>query len=89
MISTASMIGVGKVYKNLMVDVQSTNEKLVERSKRIIVEATGASYEVAAEYYEKAERNVKGAIVMVLLQCEYGEALEKLKYAKGFVKKAL
>ena len=53
MISTASMIGVGKVYKNLMVDVQSTNEKLVERSKRIIVEATGVSYEVAAEYYEK------------------------------------
>ncbi|QIW21569.1 N-acetylmuramic acid 6-phosphate etherase [Bacillus thuringiensis] len=89
MISTASMIGVGKVYKNLMVDVQSTNEKLVERSKRIIVEATGASYEVAAECYEKAEHNVKAAIVMVLLQCEYGEALEKLKEAKGFVKKAL
>lgn len=89
MISTASMIGVGKVYKNLMVDVQSTNEKLVERSKRIIVEATGVSYEVAAEHYEKAERNVKVAIVMVLLQCEYGEALEKLKEAKGFVKKAL
>lgn len=89
MISTASMIGVGKVYKNLMVDVQSTNEKLVERSKRIIVEATGVSYEVAAEYYEKAERNVKAAIVMVLLQCGYGEALEKLKEAKGFVKKAL
>lgn len=90
MISTASMIGVGKVYKNLMVDVQSTNEKLVERSKRIIVEATGVSYEVAAEHYEKAERNVKAAIVMVLLlQCEYGEALEKLKEAKGFVKKAL
>ena len=89
MISTASMIGVGKVYKNLMVDVQSTNEKLVERSKRIIVEATGVSYEVAAEYYEKAECNVKAAIVMVLLQCEYGEALEKLKEAKGFVKKAL
>ena len=53
MISTASMIGVGKVYKNLMVDVQSTNEKLIERSKRIIVEATGVSYEVAAEHYEK------------------------------------
>ncbi|HDR7668177.1 N-acetylmuramic acid 6-phosphate etherase [Bacillus cereus] len=89
MISTASMIGVGKVYKNLMVDVQSTNEKLVERSKRIIVEATGASYEVAADYYEKAKRNVKVAIVMALLQCEYGEAKEKLKEAKGFVKKAL
>ncbi|MGG0457330.1 N-acetylmuramic acid 6-phosphate etherase [Bacillus mycoides] len=89
MISTASMIGVGKVYKNLMVDVQSTNAKLVERSKRIIVEATGASYEVATEYYEKANRNVKVAIVMILLQCEYGEVLEKLKCAKGFVKKAL
>ncbi|MDC6159510.1 N-acetylmuramic acid 6-phosphate etherase [Bacillus albus] len=89
MISTASMIGVGKVYKNLMVDVQSTNEKLVERSKRIIMEATGVSYEVAAEYYEKAERNVKAAIVMVLLQCEQGEAMQKLKEAKGFVKKAL
>lgn len=89
MISTASMIGVGKVYKNLMVDVQSTNAKLVERSKRIIVEATGASYEVATEYYERANRNVKVAIVMILLQCEYGEALEKLKCAKGFVKKAL
>ncbi|HDR6318132.1 N-acetylmuramic acid 6-phosphate etherase [Bacillus sp. CH126_4D] len=89
MISTASMIGVGKVYKNLMVDVQSTNEKLVERSKRIIVEATGVSYEVAADYYEKAKRNVKVAIVMALLQCEYGEAKEKLKEAKGFVKKAL
>ncbi|TXR70685.1 N-acetylmuramic acid 6-phosphate etherase [Bacillus sp. AY18-3] len=89
MISTASMIGVGKVYKNLMVDVQSTNEKLVERSKRIIVEATGVSYEIAAECYEKAERNVKAAIVMVLLQCEHGEALKKLKEAKGFVKKAL
>ncbi|WP_002150362.1 N-acetylmuramic acid 6-phosphate etherase [Bacillus cereus] len=89
MISTASMIGVGKVYKNLMVDVQSTNAKLVERSKRIIVEATGASYEVATEYYEKADRNVKAAIVMILLHCEYVEALEKLKCAKGFVKKAL
>ncbi|WP_439743219.1 N-acetylmuramic acid 6-phosphate etherase [Bacillus pseudomycoides] len=89
MISTASMIGVGKVYKNLMVDVQSTNEKLVERSKRIIMEATGVDYKEAEAYYEKAKRNVKAAIVMILLQCEYGEALEKLTDAKGFVKKAL
>ncbi|KFM99631.1 N-acetylmuramic acid 6-phosphate etherase [Bacillus clarus] len=89
MISTASMIGIGKVYKNLMVDVQSTNEKLVERSKRIIMEATGVDYEAAAAYYEKAGRNVKTAIVMILLQCEYGEALEKLKDAKGFVRRAL
>lgn len=89
MISTSSMIGVGKVYKNLMVDVQSTNEKLVERSKRIIMEATGVEYKEAAAYYEKANHNVKAAIVMVLLQCEYGEALEKLTDGEGFVKKAL
>ncbi|MBO1626248.1 N-acetylmuramic acid 6-phosphate etherase [Bacillus arachidis] len=89
MISTASMIGVGKVYKNLMIDVQSTNEKLVERSKRIIMEATGVDYKEAAVYYEKAKRNVKAAIVMILLRCEYGEALEKLTDAKGFVKKTL
>ncbi|EMA6344159.1 N-acetylmuramic acid 6-phosphate etherase [Bacillus cytotoxicus] len=89
MISTASMIGIGKVYKNLMVDVQSTNQKLVERSKRIIMEATEVDYKDAEAYYEKANRNVKAAIVMILLQCEYGEALEKLKDAKGFVKKAL
>ncbi|WP_242141855.1 MULTISPECIES: N-acetylmuramic acid 6-phosphate etherase [unclassified Bacillus cereus group] len=89
MISTASMIGIGKVYKNLMVDVQSTNQKLVERSKRIIMEATEVDYKDAEAYYEKANRNVKAAIVMILLQCEYGEALEKLKDAKGFVKKTL
>ena len=43
MLSTISMIGIGKVYNNLMVDVKPTNEKLVERSKRIIMEATGCS----------------------------------------------
>ncbi|UOY92018.1 N-acetylmuramic acid 6-phosphate etherase [Ectobacillus sp. JY-23] len=87
MISTASMIGIGKVYKNLMVDVQSTNIKLVERSKRIIMEATGADYETAQTHYEQAERNVKAAIVMILLQCTYEEALLKLKDADGFVRK--
>lgn len=88
MISTASMIGVGKVYKNLMVDVQSTNVKLVERSKRIIMEATGVAYKEAERYYEKAHRNVKVAIVMILIQCEYEEAVAKLEDAKGFVRKA-
>ena len=78
MISTASMIGIGKAYENLMVDVQSTNEKLTERSKRIIMEATRADYETAASYYEQAQHHVKTAIVMILLQCTYNEAVEKL-----------
>ncbi|MCH3669745.1 N-acetylmuramic acid 6-phosphate etherase, partial [Enterococcus faecium] len=44
MISTISMIGIGKVFNNLMVDVKPTNEKLIERSKRIIMQATEADY---------------------------------------------
>lgn len=89
MISTCSMIGVGKVYKNLMVDVQPTNLKLVERSKRIIMQATDVSYEQAADCYEKANKNVKAAIVMILSACEYEEALERLEKNEGFVQHAI
>lgn len=89
MISTCSMIGIGKVYKNLMVDVQPTNIKLVERSKLIIMQATGVSYDEAASVYEKAKGNVKAAIVMILSACSYEEALERLQKAEGFVRKAL
>ncbi len=89
MISTASMIGIGKVYQNLMVDVQATNVKLAERSKRIIMEAAQVDYETAERYYEKAEHHVKTAIVMILLQCSLEEARKKLQSADGFVRKAL
>jgi len=89
MISTASMIGIGKVYENLMVDVQSTNEKLTERSKRIIMEATQVDYETAEDYYEKAKQQVKTAIVMILLQSSYEEAVEKLELTGGFVRKSI
>ncbi|KKJ71124.1 N-acetylmuramic acid-6-phosphate etherase, partial [Enterococcus faecium MRSN 4777] len=54
MISTISMIGIGKVFNNLMVDVKPTNEKLIERSKRIIMQATEADYETAEKYFEEA-----------------------------------
>jgi len=89
MISTASMIGIGKVYKNLMVDVQSTNYKLIERSKRIIMQATDVDYDTASKYFEDANHNVKAAIIMILLQCPYKDALEKLKASNGFIRKAL
>ena len=49
MLSTASMVGYGKVYGNLMVDVKATNLKLIERSKRIIMMATDCDYETAAK----------------------------------------
>lgn len=53
MITTTAMIGIGKVYQNLMVDVQPTNKKLIERSKHIIMEATNADYVTAADYLKK------------------------------------
>lgn len=89
MISTVSMIQIGKVYKNLMVDVQPTNEKLVERSKRIIMEATGISYEEASTYYDQSKQNIKVAILMVLTNCTVEEALKKLQTSNGFVRQAL
>ncbi|MDT2754941.1 N-acetylmuramic acid 6-phosphate etherase [Enterococcus pseudoavium] len=89
MISTISMIGIGKVFNNLMVDVKPTNEKLVERSKRIIMQATDADYETAARYFEEAEQNVKLAIVMILTNSSKAAAAEKLVQANGFVKKTI
>ena len=89
MISTISMIGIGKVYNNLMVDVKPTNEKLVERSKRIIMQATEVDYETAAKYFEAAQENVKLAIVMILTGSDREEATQKLIQADGFVKKTL
>ncbi|MCU9592912.1 N-acetylmuramic acid 6-phosphate etherase [Caldibacillus thermolactis] len=86
MISTASMIGIGKVYENLMVDVQPTNKKLVERSKRIIMEATGVDYDTAQTYFLRANQEVKPAIVMILLNCSYEEALDKLEKSNGFIR---
>lgn len=89
MISTASMIGIGKAYENLMVDVKPTNKKLMERSKRMIMEATDVDYETAESYFEQANHHVKTAIVMILLQCSYETAKEKLQASKGFVRKAI
>ncbi|WP_430535553.1 N-acetylmuramic acid 6-phosphate etherase [Listeria rocourtiae] len=89
MISTVSMIGIGKVYKNLMVDVMPTNEKLVERSKRIIMEATECDYETAEQHFELAGQHVKTAIVMILTNSDLATATEKLASADGFIRRTL
>lgn len=89
MISTIAMIGIGKVYNNLMVDVRPTNEKLVERSKRIIMEATDCDYETAEKTFIQAGEDVKLAIVMILTNSAKDEAQEKLVQAKGFIKNTL
>lgn len=89
MLSTVSMIGIGKVYQNLMVDVQATNEKLEERSKRIIMAATEGTYEDAASYFEAANQNVKVAIVMILTNLDATEASQKITAANGFVNQVI
>lgn len=89
MISTTSMVGIGKVYKNLMVDVLPTNKKLEERSKRIIMEATDVDYETASKFYEEAEKHVKVAIVMILTNSHKEEAINNLKKANGFVRNTI
>lgn len=89
MLSTVSMIGIGKVYNNLMVDVKPTNEKLVERAKRIIMQATECSYETAEKVFIKADENVKLAIVMILTNLDKEIASEKLKEADGFIRQTL
>ncbi|MFC6295909.1 N-acetylmuramic acid 6-phosphate etherase [Lactiplantibacillus daoliensis] len=89
MLSTVSMIGIGKVYKNLMVDVKPTNEKLVERSKRIIMAATDCSLATATQAFNAADQDVKLAIVMVLTDLSRAEATTRLRQAKGFVRQAV
>lgn len=89
MLSTASMIGMGKIYKNLMVDVMATNEKLVERCRHIVMDATECDYKTADEALNKSNNHCKEAIVMILLGVDCETAKQKLQEAKGFVRKAL
>ncbi|MGL5613566.1 N-acetylmuramic acid 6-phosphate etherase [Cetobacterium sp.] len=89
MLSTGTMIKLGKVYGNLMVDVQSTNEKLVERAKKIVSEATGIDTETAAVYLKETDSNVKLAIFMILSKLNKNDAKEKLDENDGYIAKAL
>ena len=89
MISTATMVGCGKAYQNLMVDVMQTNEKLVVRAQNIVMEATGCEREVAAEKIAIAGGNAKTAITMILADCGLEEAKERLAKAKGHVREAI
>ncbi|AFQ15649.1 N-acetylmuramic acid 6-phosphate etherase [Bacillus thuringiensis] len=89
MLSTASMVRLGKVYGNLMVDVQLTNEKLVERAKSIVMEATSSDYETAEVFLKKADNNPKIAIVMILTGFSKEEAMQRLEETQGFIRQAI
>ncbi len=89
MLTTAAMVKLGKVYENMMVDLQLTNAKLVERSKRIISMVTGADYDTAAAFLEKSGGHVKTAIVMIANNMTNEEAKACLEKANGFVRVAI
>ena len=89
MITTSSMILLGKTYENLMVDLQATCEKLRDRSARILSETTDATYEEAGELIAEAGGSVKTAIVMRRAGVGREEAERMLAASGGFVRRAL
>ena len=89
MLTTISMIRVGKTYGNLMVDVKTGSEKLKDRARRIVAIVTGADPEEAGELLQTAKWNVKAAIVMKKAGVTYTQALRKLKSADDSIREAL
>ena len=89
MLTTASMVRMGKAYQNLMVDVVRSNEKLVSRARKIVMEATGCDMNTAVSTLEKAGGSCKLAIVMILTDSSEEEAAKLLEKAQGHVRDTL
>jgi N-acetylmuramic acid 6-phosphate etherase len=89
MISTASMIKLGKTYKNLMVDVNATNEKLVARAIRIVMQATECDQQTAIDALSIAKSNAKLAILTILTNSDITTCENLLKSNDGFLRRAL
>lgn len=89
MISTTTMVGIGKVYENLMVDMKATNLKLVARAKRIVMESTGCDEHVAEDALKQAGYAIKTAIVMILTGASREEANKRIHENHGFVRKTV
>ena len=89
MLSTGVMVRLGHVYGNLMVNVKPGNEKLVDRARRIIADASGVSYERAGELLQESGSVVKTAIVMGKLDVGKVEAESRLAASHGRIRKVL
>jgi N-acetylmuramic acid 6-phosphate etherase len=89
MLSTISMVRLGKTFGNLMVDVQATNTKLQERARRIVCEATGVREHVAAEALDAAQGDVKVAILALLTGSDVSQARRNLTAHHGMLRQAL
>ncbi len=89
MLTTTTMIKIGKVYENLMVDLRAVNAKLADRAERIIMTVTGISREDARKLLASSFGNAKVALVMQKLGLDYAEAKKRLDAHDGFVQKVL
>jgi N-acetylmuramic acid 6-phosphate etherase len=89
MLSTASMIRLGKSYQNLMVDVKATNKKLNARAVRIVMQATDCDAATARRVLEKADYEVKVSILMILTGLDLQQARQQLAKQDGFLRKAV
>ena len=89
MISTITMIRLGKTFGNLMVDLRASNEKLRDRARRIVVQATGVDRKRVDKVLVEAKGEVKVAIVMVLAGLDAAKARQQLAAHGGMVRKAL
>ena len=89
MISTATMVRLGKVYGNLMVDLMAVNDKLVDRGTRIIEKLTGVDYNVAQSKLFEADKSVKTAVVMIIKNCSKDEAIKMLEVEDGFLRRVI
>ena len=89
MLTTAAMVRCGKVYENMMVDLQRTSEKLVERAHRTVMMVTGVDYDAARALLDRADGHVKTALVMELAGVDAAAARRRLDAADGFVRPAI
>lgn len=89
MLSTGAMVKIGKVYQNLMVDMQATNIKLVDRARRMVCEATGCGAEQAETALQQVQYEVKTAILMILADLPAEQAKRRLAHHNGFLRAAL
>ncbi len=89
MLTTISMIQIGKTFGNVMVDLQLSNQKLVERAKNILVTLGNVSYEDAGRYLKMSNNHVKTALVMILSSVEAPTAVDALLSSNGKIKEAI
>ncbi|GAL38003.1 N-acetylmuramic acid 6-phosphate etherase [Vibrio maritimus] len=89
MLTTASMIRLGKSYQNLMVDVKATNAKLVARATRIVMQATDCNKETATTALKQTDYDVKLSILMILTGLDKVSAEKQLTKQDGFLRKAV